>query len=82
MSQVDAIIYAHARLDELDLDARPKWVGISNKQTKSVVRALGNSETKPAISIKLARPFFLFFSSFYMTLTFPNSIFASDLCFV
>ena len=34
-----AALYAHARIDDLDLDARSQWVGKGNK---SVLHALGN----------------------------------------
>ena len=41
-------IYAHARLDDLDLDARSKWVGPAKIQWWNI------STTKQTISIKLA----------------------------
>ena len=42
------VIYAHARFDDLGLDARSQWVGKGKHQRFML------SKTKQAISIKLA----------------------------
>ena len=44
-----AYIYADARLDDLDIDARSQWVGKGKKSAFGVI-----STTKQTISIKLA----------------------------
>ena len=52
-------LYAHARFDDLDLDARSQWFGKGNK----------SGTPKQAISIKLAVLTVGLFSLFYVTLT-------------
>ena len=42
------VLYAHARFDDLDLDARSQWVGNGKNQRRML------SATKQAISITLA----------------------------
>ena len=72
------VLYAHARFNDLDLDARSQWIGNGKLNQRCMLSA-----TKQAISIKLAtavghfiRDLDLDFATFYMAC--PTCLF----CFV
>ena len=50
MTRLINALYAHARFVDLDLDARPQWVGKVKKNQRCMLSA-----TKQSISIKLTK---------------------------